>query len=193
MESAIAEAKGPAELLFSGLVRKARRLADMSQREMARAAGVSQAAISKIEAGALTPSIALLQRVLGAAKLRLVVVDDAGHVVEPMEDWLDTRDGAERRYPSHLDIILDPKPGDWWADQYGLAAPPETFRRDRAMRDMQRRRSQWEVRVAKYRSVPPPPDPLALERRHAFLLGFERGRSTRRFRFMPRRPVMEPG
>jgi transcriptional regulator with XRE-family HTH domain len=188
MKCAIAAAERPTDLLFSGLVRKARRLADMSQREMARAAEVSQAAISKIEAGTLTPSIALLQRVLGVAKLWLAVVDDEGHVVEPMKDWEDTRDGAERRYPSHLDIILDPKPGDWWADQYGLTAPPETFRRDRAVRDMQRIRSQWEVRVAKFRAVSPPPDPFALERRRAFLLGYERGRTTRRFRFMPRRP-----
>lgn len=185
MESAMAER--PAELLFSGLVRRARRLADMSQREMARAAQVSQAAISKIEAGTLTPSIALLQRVLGAAKLWLVVVDGEGHVVEPMKDWQDTRDGAERRYPSHLDIILDPKPGQWWADQYGLAAPPETFRRDRVARDMQRKRSQWEVRVAKFRTVPPPPDPFALERRQMFLQGYERGRTTRAYRFMPQR------
>jgi transcriptional regulator with XRE-family HTH domain len=183
MESAIAEA----ELPYSGLVRKARRLADMSQREMARAAGVSQAAISKIEADALTPSIDLLLRVLGAAKLRLVVVDDEGHVVEPMKDWQDTEDGAGRRYPSHLDIILDPKPGEWWADQYGLTAPPETFRRDRVVRDMQRIRSRWEVRVAQLRAVPPPPDPFAVERRRIYLAGYERGRSTQRFKFGPRR------
>ena len=44
-----------------------------------------------------------------------------------MRDWEDTRDGAERRYPSHLDTILDPEPGEWWADIYGLARPPETF------------------------------------------------------------------
>jgi transcriptional regulator with XRE-family HTH domain len=193
METAIAVVERPAELSFSGLVRRARRLADMSQREMARAAEVSQAAISKIEAGTLTPSIALLQRVLGAAKLWLVVVDDAGHVVEPMKDWQDTRDGAGRRYPSHLDTILDPKPGEWWADQYGLAAPPETFRRDRAVRDMQRIRSQWEVRVAKFRAVPPPPDPFAWERRRTFLLGYERGRSARAFPFMPRRAMTAPG
>ncbi|GAB3371556.1 hypothetical protein GCM10027452_31140 [Micromonospora halotolerans] len=37
--------------------------------------------------------------------------------------------------------------------------PPETFYRDRAYRDALRRRSQWEVRVAKYRGVPPPRDP----------------------------------
>jgi hypothetical protein len=75
-----------------------------------------------------------------------------------MEDWDDTRDGAERRYPSHLDTILDPEPGEWWADIYGLARPPETFHRSREMRDAQRRRSVWEVRVGQNRGVPPPPD-----------------------------------
>ena len=99
---------------------------------------------------------------------------------EPMKDWRDTRDGAERRYPSHLDIILDPRPGDWWADQYGLTAPPETFRRDRAVRDMQRKRSQWEVRVAKFGPFRRRPIRFGSGGRH-LLGGFERGRSTLRF------------
>jgi len=171
----MAEGKWPAELPLPGLVRRARRLADMSQREMAQAAEVSRSTIGKIEAGTLMPSVALLQRVLGAAKLSLVVVDDEGHVVKPMKDWPDTQDGAGRRYPSHLDLVLIPRPGDWWADEYGLTAPPETFRRSRAMRDMQRARSQWEVRVAKLRHVPPPPDPYAEERRRAYLAGYKRG------------------
>ena len=141
----------------------------MSQRELARATGVSQATVSKMEAETLVPSIALLQRVLGAANLLLVVVDETGRVVRPMEVWDDTRDGAERRYPSHLDTILDPKPGEWWADVYGLARPPETFHRDREFRDRQRARSQWEVRVAKYRHVPPPPDPWAERLRREWL------------------------
>jgi transcriptional regulator with XRE-family HTH domain len=133
----------------------------MSQREMARAAGVSQATISKIEAHTLVPSVAVLRRVLRVAGLCLVVVDGEGRVVQPMTDWPDTRDGADRRYPSHLDTILDPRPGEWWGDKYGLMRPPETFRRDRVVRDMQRARSRWEVRLAKYRNVPPPPDPWA--------------------------------
>ncbi|MEU5563954.1 hypothetical protein [Micromonospora musae] len=53
--------------------------------------------------------------------------------------------------------IVRPEPGEWWADIYGLARPPETFYRNRDVRDAMRRRSQWEVRVAKYRNVPPPP------------------------------------
>lgn len=124
---------------------------------MARFAKVAPSTIGKVEAGVMVPSIEVLERLLGAAGLYLVVVDQDGHVVPPMEDWDDTRDGAERRYPSHLDTILDPKPGEWWGDTYGLARPPETFHRSRELRDAQRRRSQWEVRVAQNRHVPPPP------------------------------------
>lgn len=144
---------------IAGLIRRARRIADLSQRQMARRAKVSPSTVARVEAGGLTPSLDLLQRLLGSAGLYLAVVDADGHVILPMEDREDIRDGAERRYPSHLDTILDPKPGEWWADIYGLARPPETFHRDRRYRDEARRRSQWEVRVAQHRGVPPPPDP----------------------------------
>ncbi len=106
----------------------------------------------------MQPSVNILRRLLGATGHYLVVTDDEGCVLQPMSDRDDLRDGAERRYPSHLDTICDPKPGEWWADKYGLARPPETFYRDRRRRDAQRRRSQWEVRVAKYRHAPPPPE-----------------------------------
>lgn len=139
------------------LVRRARRIADMSQRQMARFAKVAPSTIGKVEGGRMMPSVTVLERILGAAGLWLAVVDQNGRIVLPMEDWDDTRDGAERRYPAHLDTILDPELGDWWGDTYGLARPPETFHRSRAHRDAQRRRSQWEVRVAKNRGVPPPP------------------------------------
>ena len=152
-----------------GIVRAARRRADWSQRELARRVGVHHATIGRIEAGRVTPSLELLQRVLGAAGFRLAVVDDRGRVLPPMRDRDDIRDGADRRYPSHLDTILDPEPGEWWADRYGLARPPETFYRNRLVRDALRRRSQWEVRVAKYRNVPPPPDVFRSARRRAML------------------------
>ena len=142
-----------------GLVRKVRRLADLSQRELARAARVSASTIARIESGALAPSLDTLLRLLAAARLVLVVTDGRGRVVQPMRLWDDTRDGADRQFPAHLDLILDPRGGDWWADVYGLARPPETFHRDRDWRDARRRRSQWEVRVKRFRHVPPPPDP----------------------------------
>jgi DNA-binding XRE family transcriptional regulator len=64
----------------------------MSQRELAATAGVSRAAIGKAEAGMLVPSLAIFARILEAAGLWLAVVDGDGHVVQPMEDWQDTRD-----------------------------------------------------------------------------------------------------
>jgi len=149
---------------LSGMVRRVRRTADMSQRELAKATGLSHTLIAAIETGDRTPSLPALQRILGAAGLRLVVVDHGGHVVLPLETWQDTEDGAGRRYPAHLDTILDPVFGDWWADGFGLARPPETFRRDRRRRDYERRLSQWQVRVAKYRNAPEPSPPVEVRR-----------------------------
>lgn len=143
----------------AGLIRAARRAADLSQRELAKAAGVSHSTVSRIEAGTVVPSLHMFSRLVGVAEVYLVAVTANGDVVQPMLDKEDLRDGAERRYPSHLDTIPDPVDGEWWADVFGLARPPETFYRDRRRRDAMRRRSQWEVRVAKYRTTPEPPDP----------------------------------
>ena len=72
-------------------------------------------------------------------------------------------DLAGRRFPAHLDTILDPVFSEWWADVYGLTAPPETFRRSRAHRDYIRRISRWQVRVAQLRNVPRPDPPRGLD------------------------------
>jgi transcriptional regulator with XRE-family HTH domain len=133
-----------------GLVRAVRRRARLSQRELAERAATSPSTVNRIEAGALTPSVDCLRRILAVADLDLVVVDRDGRLVRPMLDNRDDlRDGAERRYPSHLDTILDPVYGEWWGDRYGLARPPETFHRSRRRREVQRRRSQWECRGSK--------------------------------------------
>ena len=143
----------------AGLVRRARRIADLSQRQMARLSHVAPSTVGKVEVGTLAPSLELFQRLIAAAGLFLAVVDQNGRVVLPMEDRAQLADGAERRYPSHLDTIVDPEPGEWWGDRYGLARPPETFHRDRQYRDEKRRRSQWEVRAKQHRGVPEPRDP----------------------------------
>jgi transcriptional regulator with XRE-family HTH domain len=147
----------PTSLPIAGLVRAARRRADLSQRELAARAKVSRSSVNRIEAGAFTPSIGMLGRLLGVADIHLVAVDPDGHVVLPVGCWDDTRDGAGRHYPVHLDTVLDPLLGEWWGDRFGLARPPETFHRDRARRDAQRARSRWEVRVAKCWSHSEPP------------------------------------
>ena len=140
-----------------GLVRAVRRRADMSQRELAKQAQVSRSTVARVESGQLTPSVDLLLRLLDIGRLSLVAIDENGNVVQPMRVWDDVRDGAERRFPAHLDLVLQPRPGEWWGDVYGLARPPETFHRNRRYRDAQRRRSRWEVRVKQFRYDPPPP------------------------------------
>ena len=55
----------------TGALRLARRRADLSQRELARAVGVSPAAVARAEATGRT-SLALLERALTAAGLRRV-------------------------------------------------------------------------------------------------------------------------
>ena len=126
---------------LSEIVRRVRRTADLSQRELARFARVSPATVGAVETAGLTPSLRTLIRILLAANYQLVAVDADGRLVLPLLVWDDVADLAGRRLPAHLDTILDPKYGEWWADVYGLTAPPETFRRNRAYRDWQRRKS----------------------------------------------------
>lgn len=148
-----------------GLIRAARRYADMSQRELAKAAGIGRSTIAKLETGASMPTLNLLLKILDAARLNLVTVDNDGRVVHPMKVWDDTRDGADRLFPAHLDLILDPKNDDWWGTRYGLDRPPETFHRDREYRDAKRRLSQWWVRAQKHRNTSRPPNPDKWRRR----------------------------
>ncbi|HVU92486.1 MAG TPA: helix-turn-helix transcriptional regulator [Jatrophihabitans sp.] len=145
---------------LTGIIRQVRRRADFSQRELARFARLSPAAVGAIESGRLTPSLATLQRLLNAATCQLVVVDADGRLVLPLMVWGNVADLAGRRLPAHLDTILDPEPGEWWADGYGLVRPPETFRRNRQYRDWQREQSRRDVRehgsLSAYRPARPP-------------------------------------
>lgn len=142
-----------------GLIRRVRRAADLSQRELAKHAGVAPSTIGAIECGTKLPGLRTLQRILNTAGYQLAVLDRDDRLVVPLMIWGGIRDGAGRRYPAHLDTIIDPEYREWWASIFGLAKPPETFRRSRVLRDYERQRSQWEVRVAKYRLDPPPEQP----------------------------------
>jgi transcriptional regulator with XRE-family HTH domain len=130
----------------AGLLRRARRIAGLSQRELARRTGVSPSTVGRIESGAIVPVLPAFARMIAVAGLWLVMVDNDGHIVQPMRDIDDIRNGGGRLYPSHLDTILDPRPGEWWGDQYGLARPPETFHRDPKRREALRARSIYSVR-----------------------------------------------
>jgi transcriptional regulator with XRE-family HTH domain len=125
-------------------VRRVRRVSDRSQRELAATVGLSLSSIARLEAGSSVPRLNHLELLLALAGWRLAVLDDDRREVHPLREYdADLRDGAERRFPAHLDVIVEPEPGEWWGDQYGLARPPETFRRDRLARDRQRALSQY--------------------------------------------------
>lgn len=133
-------------------MRRVRRAADLSQRETAKVAGVSLATVERIESGSLDPRVGQLQRLLDLVCWSLVVVDVEGRFVVPLHEFGgDLRDGADRRFPAHLDTILDPRRGEWWGDTYGLARPPETFTRDRKLRDQRRAASQRDLHRGPYR------------------------------------------
>ena len=133
------------ELWFTAgdYLRKVRRVADLSQRQAARAAKLPRSAVERIESGRLDPRVGQLQQAFDLVCWSLVVVNAEGRVVMPLREFDgDLRDGGERHFPAHFDVILDPERGEWWGDQFGLARPPETYTRSRAKRDEQRARSQ---------------------------------------------------
>jgi len=117
----------PPDFDAAGYVRQARRRTRMNQREFAAACAVSASTVSRTEAGRTTISLAPFAQLMRAAGLRLVVVDENKRRVPPLKEPLATRDLADRRFPAHLDLILDPEPGEWWGDHFGLVRPPETL------------------------------------------------------------------
>ncbi|MEU2612890.1 GNAT family N-acetyltransferase [Micromonospora sp. NPDC007271] len=149
------------------LLRRLRRRADLSQRELAARAGVPQATVARIESGrAVDPRYRTVERLIGAAGGQ--VRFDAGRADE--SDQLpapaphdELRDQAGRRYPAHLDVweVREPKdwPGAWWAEWYKLPPekwplplPPATYEVNREYRD-RRREAEWVRRSVTVRRV----------------------------------------
>ena len=97
---------------ISGLIRRVRRMAKWSQRELADELGVSQSAVAKWETGRTCPSARMLARVLRFAKLSLVAVKPDGGRVAPMKVEA-ARDAALRRYPAHTFVWAE----GWWAPE----------------------------------------------------------------------------
>ena len=102
------EPRGRVAFDTGGHLARVRRLADLSQRELAEVVGVGQASIARWESGGTSITVAMLARVLGLAGLRLEVVDDSGAAVHPVPAD-SVRDNAGRRFPAHLDVA---RPGD---------------------------------------------------------------------------------
>ena len=72
-----------------GLIRRARRLADLSQRELAGALDVAPSAVARWETGQADPGVGRFQRLLALAQLELAVTDG--------DDWLTGADILHQR------------------------------------------------------------------------------------------------
>ncbi|MGY1694806.1 helix-turn-helix domain-containing protein [Geodermatophilus sp. SYSU D00814] len=112
------------EFDVAGALRRIRRTADLSQRELAAAAGLSKSTVAAIEAGTRGLDARALARLAAVAGLRLALVDADGAEVAPM-DGAAVRDGGGRRFPAHLDT----RHGDegWWHGPHRFDRDPVTY------------------------------------------------------------------
>ena len=92
-----------------GLVRRVRRLSDLSQRDLAQRLGVSQSTVARWETGQSSPTLGVVEQILAFGGLRLAAVDASGATVAPMRDDA-ARDRAGRRFPAHVDLDAI----NWW-------------------------------------------------------------------------------
>ena len=102
--------RGPFEGGVAGLVRRIRRILDVSQRGLAALLGVSQSAVARWETERTSPRVSIVQQMLRLAGLGATLHDrESGEVVEPMRaDGARTRTGS--RYPAHVDLRVT----GWW-------------------------------------------------------------------------------
>lgn len=112
-----------------GLIRRARRIADVSQRGLAARLGVSQSTVARWESGEVSPSWTVVERILATAGLRVAVLDEQSVPVTPMSEHR-IRDRAGRRLPAHV----DPWAMDWYVpDGLHLTARWDAARRRSAV------------------------------------------------------------
>jgi transcriptional regulator with XRE-family HTH domain len=123
-----------------GVLRRIRRTADLSQRELAAAAGLSASAVGHAEAGTRDLPSRALARAAELAGLRLALLDADGREVTGM-DPDGARDATRRRLPAHLDTQHTDEVADRWAHRPDREQPWFTFGLDRAARDRQRARA----------------------------------------------------
>ncbi|MCZ2858376.1 helix-turn-helix domain-containing protein [Blastococcus sp. VKM Ac-2987] len=113
---------------LSGLLRRIRRRADLSQRELATELHVSKSTVAAVEAGSAGMDACLLAVAARLAGLRLGLLDADGREVCGMA--ADTvRDAAGRRFPAHLDTVLSDERSGWWVDRRDRRQPTYTFDR----------------------------------------------------------------
>jgi HTH-type transcriptional regulator/antitoxin HipB len=123
-----------------GVVRRIRRTADLSQRELALLLGLTKSSIGRVESGSAGLDARELARAATIAGLRLALVDDSGVEVAHMSAET-VRDRGDRRFPAHLDTRYSDE--GWWHGPHRFDRPQPwyTFDRDRRARDHGRERN----------------------------------------------------
>ncbi len=101
---------GPFDGGVPGLVRRVRRILDVSQRGLADILGVSQSVVARWETERTSPRVSVLQKLLAMAGIRVELRDeDSDEEVGPMRaDGARNRGGS--RYPAHADLRVT----GWW-------------------------------------------------------------------------------
>ena len=121
-----------------GALRRIRRLADLSQRGLAVALGVSKSSVAAVENGQRGISVPLLVRAAALAGLRLALLDENGREVGAMAPDA-VRDLSGRRFPAHLDTRRSDE-GRWlYEPRRDRPETSFTVTRDRGDRDSRRR------------------------------------------------------
>ena len=128
---------------LAGAVRRIRRRADCSQRELAAGIGTSKSAIAAAETGAAGLDARLLASAAHLAGLRLALLDAAGAEVHGMHPD-GVRDRSGRRFPAHLDTVLSEQRASRWEHRPRLRQPTYTFDR----------RDPWQAAETRARSRP---------------------------------------
>jgi HTH-type transcriptional regulator/antitoxin HipB len=126
---------------LSGMLRRIRRTADLSQRELAARIGISKSAVATAESGRSGVDVRALARAAGLAGLRFALLDAEGREVAGMDPDA-VRDRGGRLFPAHLDTRYGDE--EWWythqSHGHDREPPWYTFDRTRWVRDRIRAR-----------------------------------------------------
>ncbi len=122
---------------LSGCLRRIRRTADLSQRQLAERMGVPKSTLAAAEAGVRDLPAGRLADAAALAGLRIALVDAEGQEVSPMTP-AGARDAARRHLPAHLDTVHADEVPDRWEHRPDRRQPWFTFALDRSGRDLRR-------------------------------------------------------
>ena len=117
-----------------GLLRRIRRAADLSQRELAARIGVSKSAVAAAESGIGGLDVRMVAAAARLGGLRIALLDEGGREVAGMDPDA-VRDRGDRRFPAHLDTMLSEERASRWEHRPHVSRPTYTFDRRRPWDD----------------------------------------------------------